>query len=201
MGLEVPFIVVSGRIGEEQAVKLMKAGAHEYVMKENLTQLAETVRCELQAAKERHIRLQHQSSEALLAAIVRNCKEAIFGTSLEGSLVTWNKGAEKLYGYTASEVVGGPAAILEPPDQPTKQTAILKRLRCGEPIGHFETVHLRKNKTAVEVSLIVSPVKESKGRLIGASTIAQDITLRKQKEHERMGLIQGLTAALAHSAV
>jgi PAS domain S-box-containing protein len=199
-GLDIPFIAVSGRIGEAQAVKLIKAGVHNYVMKENLTDLPVTVRRELQAAEERYHLRRGQATEALLASIVKDCTEAIFGTTLDGSLVTWNKGAEKLYGYSASEIVGGPVAILEPPDQPTKQSAILKRLRCGEPVEHFETVHLRKNKSAIEVSLIVSPVKEPKGRLVGASTIVQDITHRKQREHERMGLIQGLTAVLAHTA-
>jgi len=199
-GLDIPFIVVSGRVGEAQAVKLIKAGAHEYVMKENLVQLPATVRRELRAAEERRARKREHASEVLLASIVRDCSDAIFGTTLEGSLVTWNKGAERLYGYPASEILGRPAAILEPPDQPTKQSAILKRLRCGEPVEHFETVHLRKNKTPIEVSLLVSPVKEPQGRMIAASTIVQDITDRKQREHERIGLIQGLTAALAQAA-
>lgn len=198
--LDIPFIVVSGRIGETQAVKLIKAGAHDCVMKDNLAQLPATVRRELQATEERRRRKREHAREALLASMVRDCNDAIFGTTLEGSVVTWNRGAEKLYGYSAAEIVGRPAAILEPPDQPTKQVAILKRLKCGEPVEHYETVHLRKNKTAVEVSLVVSPVKESKGRMIAASTIVQDITARKQREYERIGIIQSLTAALAQAA-
>jgi PAS domain S-box-containing protein len=201
-GLEVPFIAVSGRIGEPQAIKLLKAGAHDCVMKDNLKELPTTVRRELQAAEDRRRRKREIDTEVLLASIVKECREAIFGTTLDGSLVTWNRGAEKLYGYSAAEVIGAPVAILEPPDQPTKQSTILKRLKCGEPVEHFETVHLRKDKSAIEVSVLVSPVKEPKGRLIGASTIVQDITDRKQKEQERFGLIRGLTAALvANSGV
>ena len=198
--LDIPFIVVSGRIGETQAVGLIKAGAHDCVMKENLVQLPTTVRRELQAAEDRRQRNREHANEVLLASMVRDCNDAIFGTTLEGSLVTWNKGAERLYGYSAAEILGRPAAILEPPDQPTKQVTILKRLKCGEPVEHYETVHLRKNKTAFEVLLVVSPVKEPKGRMIAASTIVQDITERKQREYERIGIIQSLTTALTQAA-
>ena len=174
-GLDMPFIVVSGWIGEAQAVKLIKAGAHEYVMKDDLAELAPAVRRELKAAEERVIRKRALANDALLASIVRDCNDAIYGATLDGSVVTWNKGAERLYGYTASEILGGPAAILESPHQPARRSAILQRLRCGEPVARFEAVHLRKNKSAVHVSLTISPVKESQGRVIGTSTVAQDI--------------------------
>ena len=195
-GLDIPFIVVSGLIGEEQAVKLMKAGAHDYVMKDNLAHLVSTVKRELQAAEERRTRQRQHDTELFMASIVRDCNDAIFGTNLEGSLVSWNKGAEKLYGYTASEIVGGPAAILESPHQFPGQSEILKKLKWSEAVPNFETVHLRKNRTPVEVSLTISPVKEAKGRIIGASTLAQDVSHRKQEEDDRIGLIQELANAL-----
>jgi len=198
-GLDIPFIVVSGLIGEEQAVKLMKAGAHDYVMKANLAQLVPTVKRELQAAEERRARRSLHDTESFMASIVRECNDAIFAMNLEGSLVTWNKGAERLYGYTASEIVGGPAAILEAPHQFPGQTEILKKLRSSEAVPHFETVHLRKNRTTVEVSLTVSPIKEAKGRVIGASTLAQDVSCRKQEDDDRIGLIQDLADALART--
>ena len=178
-GLDIPFIVVSGWIGEAQAVKLIKAGAHEYIMKDDLGELGPAVRRELKAAEERLLRKRALASDALLASIVRDCDDAIFGTSLEGSVVTWNKGAERLYGYTAAEIVGGPAAILESPNQPTKQSTILQKLRGGEPVARFDTVHLRKNKSSVHVSVTMSPVKQSHGRVVGTSTVVQPITIRR----------------------
>ena len=196
--LDIPFIVVSGWIGEAQAVKLIKAGAHEYVMKDNLIELAPAVRRELRAAEERLIRGRAQANDALLASIVRDCNDAIFGATLEGSVVSWNKGAERLYGYTASEIMGGPAAMLEARDQLPEQSGVLKRLKRGEPVTHFETVHLRKNRTTVEVSLTISPVKEPRGRVVGTSTIAQDLTRHRQRL-AYPGIIPNPTSALTQA--
>src|SRR5262249_32681013 len=125
-GLDVPFIVVSGQIGEEQAVKLIKAGAHDYVMKDNLDQLAPAVRRELMAAEERWIRKRAQATESFLASLVRDCDDAIIGEMLNGQIVSWNAGAQRLYGYTASEIMGQSAAILESPYRPTEQSGILE---------------------------------------------------------------------------
>jgi PAS domain S-box-containing protein len=196
-GLDIPFIIVSGLIGEEQAVKLVKAGAHDYVMKDNLSQLVPTVRRELCASEERRTRRRLHDTEFFMASIVRDCNDALFGTTLEGSLLTWNTGAQKLYGYTASEVVGGPATILESPSQFPSQTQVLKKLKSSGSVPNYETVHLRKNGTPIEVSLTTSPIKEANGRIIGASVLAQDVTRRKQEEDERVGLIQDLADALA----
>jgi PAS domain S-box-containing protein len=195
-GLDIPFIVVSGLIGEEQAVKLIKAGAHDYVMKDNLARLVPTVKRELHAAGERRARRCSHDTEVFLASIVRDCNDAIFGTTLAGSLITWNKGAEKLYGYNASEIVGGPVTLLES-SHFHRQTEMLKKLRISEEVPHFETVHMRKNGTPVEVSLTISPIKEPKGRVIAASTLVQEISGRKQQESERIGLIKELSDALA----
>lgn len=198
-GLDIPFIMVSGQIGEEQAAKLMKAGAHDYVMKDNLEALFPAVKRELRAAEERRARQRTHDTEIFLASIVRDCNDAIFGTTLGGSLVSWNKGAEKLYGYSASEIVGAPATILEPPDQLPKQSDALQKLRSGESVPQFETVHLRKNRTPVTVCLTMSPVRENSGRVIGASTLAHDASLRKQHEDERLELIRELADALAQT--
>jgi PAS domain S-box-containing protein len=148
-------------------------------MKDDLAELGPAIRRELKAAGERLIRKRAVANDALLASIVKDCNEAIFGTTLEGSVVTWNKGAERLYGYTASEILGGPVAILESPNETTRQSAMLQKLRCGEPVPRFETVHLRKNKSVVRVSLTISPVKAAHGRVVGTSTLAHDITLTR----------------------
>lgn len=197
--LDIPFIMVSGQIGEEQAVKLMKAGAHDYIMKDNLAALVPTVKRELRAAEDRRAKRRSQDTEIFLASIVRDCNNAIYGTTLAGSLLTWNKGAEKLYGYTALEIVGRPAAILEAPDQVSKQTMALNKLKSGTTVPRFETVHLRKDRTPINVSLTISPIKEHNGRIIGASTLAEDNGARKQDEDDRIELIRELSQALAKS--
>ncbi|HTL54736.1 MAG TPA: PAS domain S-box protein [Candidatus Limnocylindrales bacterium] len=199
-GLDVPFIVVSGQIGEEQAVKLIKAGAHDYIMKDNLAQLAPAVKRELLAAEERWIRQRAQATESFLASLVRHCDDAIIGEMLNGQIVSWNAGAQRLYGYTASEIMGQSASILESPYRPTEQAGILERLKREEQVPRFETVHLRKNGTAVEVSITVSPIKEPRGRIIGVSTLARDISQRKREEGDRLTLIQDLASALARTA-
>jgi PAS domain S-box-containing protein len=199
-GLDIPFIAVSGQIGEEQAVQMIKAGAHEYVMKDRLGDLVPAVSRELHAAEERCIRKRAQATEAYLASIVHYCDDAIIGETLDGSIVSWNGGAERLYGYTASEIIGDSVSVLVPTYRPSEQPEILQKVTSGQQVAHFETVRMRKNGTAVQVSLTVSPVREARGRIIGASTVAQDMTRRKQEESDRLGLIQDLSAALAQVA-
>jgi PAS domain S-box-containing protein len=117
-----------------------------------------------------------------LSAIVESSDDAIISKNLDGIIVSWNKAAERLYGYTAEEVVGKPIALLVPPDQPDELPGIMARLRRGERIEHFETVRVCKDGRRLDVSLTISPVKGAGGRIIGASKIARDITARKQAE-------------------
>lgn len=197
-GLDMPFIVVSGGIGEDRAVEMLKAGAHDYVMKDNLKGLVPAVKRELQAAQERRIRKQTEAAQAYLASLVQTCEDAIIGKTLEGTIVSWNRGAEQLYGYTALEMIGTSVTRLFPSYRPDDLTEIITRLRTGEHIKAYETVRLRKDGTPVEVSLTISPIRDATDRIIGASTVARDITRRKQEEGERLALIQELTAALSH---
>ena len=198
-GLDIPFIAVSGQIGEEQAVKMIKAGAHEYVMKGNLHQLAPAVLRELQSAQERCIRQGTHATEDYLASIVQHCNSAIFGETLDGAIVSWNAGAERLYGYTPSEILGGSSSLLVPNHRPSEQTGIRECISQGQQVPAFETVHLCKNRTKLAVSLAVSAVRDARGRVVGISTIVEDISRRKEEESERLVLIQDLTAALANS--
>lgn len=131
-----------------------------------------------------------------LSAIVESSDDAIISKSLDGIIVSWNKGAERLYGYTVQEVVGKPLSILIPPDHQDELTAIMDQLKRGERIEHFETKRLRKDGRLIDVSLTISPVKGTDGRIIGASKIARDITGRKQAEHTARFLAD-TSAALA----
>ncbi len=131
-------------------------------------------------------RLEAQTREMLpLAAIVESSSDAIFSKTLDGILLTWNAGAERLYGYSASEVIGRPVSILAPADRPDEIPTIMRRLRRGERIQHYETVRVRKDGTRLDISLTISPVRDDRGVLIAASTVARDITERKRIEAER----------------
>ena len=117
-----------------------------------------------------------------IASIVESSDDAIVSKDLNGVIVTWNKGAERIFGYAAEEVVGKPITILIPPDRQEEEPAILERIRRGEPVEHYETVRMRKHGSLIDISLTVSPVKNAGGKIIGASKIARDITERKRSE-------------------
>jgi PAS domain S-box-containing protein len=129
-----------------------------------------------------------------LAAIVESSDDAIIGKTLDGRIASWNRGAERLYGYTAEEAVGKPLSLLIPPDHPDELPTILERVRRGEYIEHFETARVRKDGSRVDVSLTISPVRDAGGRIIGASKIARDISARKEEERRKNEFL----ALLAH---
>ena len=199
--LDAPFIVVSGFIGEELAVEMLKAGAHDYVMKDNLARLVPAVQNELRAAQERRNQRQAEAVTEYLAAIVESCDDAIVGKTIDGTIVSWNSGAERLYGYRSVEMVGRSVSALIPAYRPDELPGIMEKLKRGESVEDFETVRVRKNGTTVEVSVTLSPVRDAGGRIIGASSVARDITRRKQEENERLSLIQDLTSALSNNKV
>jgi PAS domain S-box-containing protein len=198
-GQDVPFILVSGTMGEDIAVEMVKSGAHHYVMKDNLAKLVPAVSRELLASEQRRICREIEAAQAYLASIVSSCLDAIIGETMDGTIVSWNTGAEKLYGYTAAEMVGQSITLLVPQYRPEELTEAMERIRNGEQIEQLETVRLRKDGTPVEVSVVLSPIKNNNGQIIGASSVSRDISLRKQEENERLALIQELTAALSHA--
>ena len=128
------------------------------------------------------VRKQGEEARARLAAIVESSDDAIISKDLNGIITSWNKSAERVFGYTAQEVVGKPVTILIPRERFDEEPAILERVRRGERIEHYETVRRRKDGTLLDVSLTVSPVADSQGRVVGASKIARDITGRKRAE-------------------
>ena len=128
-----------------------------------------------------------QSSELApywLSAIIESADDAIVSKTLQGIITSWNKGAERIFGYTAAEVIGKSVTILIPEDHIDEEAAILARIRSGERVEHYETVRQRKDGSRVEVSLSVSPIKSADGRIIGASKVARDIT--KQRQAQRL---------------
>lgn len=127
-------------------------------------------------------RERHFHTQALLASIVASSDDAIVSKSLEGTILSWNAGAERLFGYSADEVLGQSIMLLIPPERRDEELAILERLRHGERIQNFETVRVAKNGRRLEISLTVSPIRDAGGAVIGASKVARDITPRKEAE-------------------
>ncbi len=117
-----------------------------------------------------------------LAAIVDSSDDAIVGKDLDGTILSWNRGAEILYGYTAKEALGKPITILEPSDAPSEIGHLLDRIRRGERVDHFQTLRIRKDGARVPVTLAISPILSNDGQIIGASSIARDISELKQAE-------------------
>ena len=130
------------------------------------------------------LRLKSDKAIGLLASIIDSSDDAIVSKTLEGIITSWNRGAERLFGYTAKEAIGQPISMIIPLDRRDEETQILGRLRQGERIDHFDTVRVRKDGTKLDISLTISPVRDAAGKIIGASKIARDITGRKRIERE-----------------
>lgn len=126
------------------------------------------------------------------AAIVNSSDAAIISKDLNGIITSWNRGAEQTFGYTAQEAIGRPVTLLMPPDRLDEEPGILERIRRGERIDHYETVRRRKDGTLLDVSLTVSPIVDPRGRIVGASKIARDISERKQQQRQRELLVNEL---------
>jgi len=127
-------------------------------------------------------RKQAEQMRELLAVIVDSSDDAIISKTLDGTITAWNHGAEKLFGYSASEAVGKPMLMLLPPERIEEESDILARIRSGESVEHFETVRTGKDGTRIDVSVTISPIRDGNGAIVGASKVARDITGRKQAE-------------------
>jgi PAS domain S-box-containing protein len=123
-----------------------------------------------------------------LAAIVESSVDAILGKTLDGVITDWNAAAEQIYGYTRDEIIGHNVSEIVPPDRADELAAIMARLRRGERVGHFETLRRRKDGTIIDVSVSISPIRDGAGHVVGAATVARDISERKRAEAERLAL-------------
>jgi two-component system CheB/CheR fusion protein len=123
-----------------------------------------------------------QEASRLLAAIVECSDDAIIRSTLDGAITTWNAGAERIFGYTAADVIGKPISILLPSDRPGEMAQILEKLRAGERVEQFETVRICKHGRRIDVSLTASPLRDHAGEVIGIAKILRDITDRKRAE-------------------
>jgi PAS domain S-box-containing protein len=131
------------------------------------------------------------ASQSWLAAIIHSSDDAIISKTLDGIVSSWNEGAQRIFGYTAEEMIGQPILLLIPEDRVNEEPMILERLKRGERVDHFETRRISKNGTLLDVSLTISPIRDKSGKIVGASKIARNIT--EQKEAERI-IIEGKEA-------
>lgn len=123
-----------------------------------------------------------EEARARLAAIVESSADAMISKDLDGRILSWNSGAERLYGYTAQEAIGQPITLIIPPDRQVEERGIVERLRRGELVEHFETIRRSKQGRLIDISLSISPIRDASGQVVGASKVARDITARKRSE-------------------
>ncbi|MDX2105511.1 MAG: PAS domain S-box protein [Candidatus Melainabacteria bacterium] len=123
-----------------------------------------------------------EESKKILAAIIESSEDAIISKSLNGVVETWNPGAQEIFGYSAEEIVGKEGAVLFPPGKENEEIELIEKLKRGERVFHFETVRKRKDGRLIDVSLTISPIKDSNGSIVGISKIIRDISVRKKSE-------------------
>jgi PAS domain S-box-containing protein len=138
---------------------------------------------------------QSEETRARLAAIVESSDDAIVSKSLDGIIRSWNRGAETIFGYTAAQAVGQHITLIIPEERRAEEDQVLAKIRRGEVVDHFETVRRAKDGRRLDISLTVSPIRDGRGRIIGASKIARDITERKQVEERLHSLVELLRQA------
>ena len=138
--------------------------------------------------------IEDQTADPRLAAIVESSDDAIIAKDLNGVILSWNRAAERLFGYTASEVFGRPITVIFPPDRIEEEAVILDRIRRGETVDHYETARRRKDGQIISVSATISPIRDASGMIVGASTILRDLTRRNARDQR----IQELQSELAH---
>jgi PAS domain S-box-containing protein len=184
---DIPVILLSARAGEESKLEGLSSGADDYLIKPfSARELLARVKSHLAMSqirlettkKEREQRL----NDEMLAAIVSSSDDAIVSKNLDGVITSWNKGAERIFGYTAKEAIGQNIRFIIPSDRQEEENEILARLKRGDRVDHFETIRMRKDGTTVDISVTISPLKDSTGNVVGASKVARDISKQKLTE-------------------
>lgn len=175
----IAIVVLSGMADEQLAISTVEAGAQDYLVKTrgDGDALQRSIRYAI-------ARRQADEAQRQLAAIVESSADAIIANDRDGKIVSWNPGAERLYGYCAEEVIGRPDSILIPLERADEGRMILQAVLAGRHVDSYETRRLRTDGAQVDVSLTVSPITDASGIVIGASAIARDISEQKRLESE-----------------
>jgi len=186
-GIDLPFILVSGSIGEETAVAIMKSGAHDYIMKDNLKRLVPAVARELREAEVRQQRMQAEEelkkSEEKLSTILENTRDVIFQLSPLGKIVYVSPKSIELYGYEPSNLIGKHLKKTTPVSELPKALKVLKRVLSGETVSNFEINQIDANGNIIPMEINATPVRKE-GKIVAVEGILRDITERKQAEEQ-----------------
>jgi PAS domain S-box-containing protein len=178
--LGVIFLSIAGMTVSREIGVSARARAQVKALNAGLERRVEQRTAALQS--EMAVRKRAEEMRERLAAIVDSSDDAIVSKTRDGTISAWNGGAEKIFGYSASEAVGKPMLMLLPPERIDEELDILARMRRGESVQQFETVRVRKDGTSIDVSMTISPIRDGNGAVVGASNVARDITERKLKE-------------------
>jgi PAS domain S-box-containing protein len=197
-------LVVLARVGSDEQRHLIRESLNATLVERPLKvrSLLSVLRAALRSRRRQyevrdHLAEREQAAEARarLAAIVESSDDAIISKDLEGTILSWNAGAERLFGYTADEAAGRSITLIIPPERLDEEHTILAKLRRGERIEHFETVRMMKDGRRIDISLTISPIRNRDGQVVGASKVARDITEKKRadaslrKQTERLRLL------------
>ncbi len=181
-GSDIPFIIFTGRGREEVAIDALNLGADRYIQKGGDPRSQYGI---LSDAIKQEIKLYDgERARRRLSSIVQSTQSAIISKGLHGSITSWNEGAEEIYGYGEEEVLGVDISLLAPEDKKNEPDQFLERIKNGEKVGPFETTRLTKDGKEIHVSVTVSPIYDEDGDVMGASAIQQDVTEKKEAEHE-----------------
>ncbi len=188
----LPIVVLTALEDETLALTALREGAQDYLIKNEINprSLTRAIRYAIE-------RKRGEEARSQLAAIVESSHDAIIGLSLEGLIVSWNSGAESMFGHPFEDVIGRPSSLLLPSGQFDDMPFMLDRLKIGQPVKDFEGICVRSDGAEMNLAISVSPIKNSVGRIIGASMIARDINEQKRHQLEREQLIAELQTALA----
>jgi PAS domain S-box-containing protein len=188
---DLPIVVLTALEDETIALAALRDGAQDYLIKSEIN-----ARLLVRAVRYAVERKRGEEARSRLAAIVESSHDAIIGLSLEGLIVSWNTGAELMFGHNFEDVIGRPSSVLQPSGHFDEMPALLDQLKTGQFVKDFEALRITHDGREVHLAISVSPIKNSLGKLIGASMIARDIDDRKRHEQERERLIGELQAAL-----
>jgi PAS domain S-box-containing protein len=195
-GLDIPFIVVSRTLDGDPAMKRIKAGIHEQVLKDSLPRLPAAVKRELRSAQERRIRQHADTAKEFLSSTFGSSELGIVGLALDGTIISWDAGAERLYGYGASEMIGGPVSVLIPSCHSEEASPVLRGIAASKTGERVETVSRRKDGLRVGVRLVTWPVEDHAHRIIGASLLAQALSQCQSGEGLELEFLPDLAGML-----
>ena len=201
--VDVPFIFVSGTIGEEAAVGAMLEGAADYLMKDRLARLGPAIKQVLARSRLKEEKLASDRITVRLAGIVESSSDAIMTQSLDGTITSWNAAATRLYGYSANEILGKNVSVLFPQfrrgfELPENIQDQVRRLTAGEDMPAVETIRVRKDGRRIEILQNISPLRGKNGVLIGVSASGHDVTAQRRSERF-LKAVQSVTAILSES--